>query len=97
MKKFWRMQLHPADPSESTKCCVESLAAGFIGLAACGKSRNFVRLRDRREKLGEDSEKIFQLTRKDGKKAAQCGPEPPGRSSAEQISHDQAQIESRRS
>lgn len=32
MTTYWRMQLHPADPSESTKCCVESLAAGFIGL-----------------------------------------------------------------
>mgnify|MGYP001569838680 CR=1 FL=1 len=32
MKQFWRMQLHPADPEESTKCCVESLAAGFVGL-----------------------------------------------------------------
>lgn len=32
MKQFWRMQLHPADPAESTKCCVESLVAGFVGL-----------------------------------------------------------------
>lgn len=32
MKQLWRMQLHPADPDESTKCCVESLAAGFVGL-----------------------------------------------------------------
>lgn len=32
MENFWRMQLHPADPNESTKCCVESLAAGFVGL-----------------------------------------------------------------
>ena len=25
---YWRMQLHPAEPSESVKGCVESLAAG---------------------------------------------------------------------
>ncbi len=29
---YWRMQLHPAEPSESVKGCVESLAAGYIGL-----------------------------------------------------------------
>lgn len=29
---YWRMQLHPAEPSESVKDCVESLAAGYIGL-----------------------------------------------------------------
>ena len=29
---YWRMQLHPADPEEAVKHCVESLAAGYIGL-----------------------------------------------------------------
>ncbi|MBZ5530561.1 MAG: hypothetical protein LAO20_03950 [Acidobacteriia bacterium] len=29
---YWRMQLHPAEPGESIKHCVESLAAGYIGL-----------------------------------------------------------------
>lgn len=29
---YWRMQLHPANPGESTKDCGESLAAGFVGL-----------------------------------------------------------------
>lgn len=29
---YWRMQLHPSEPSESVKDCVESLAAGYIGL-----------------------------------------------------------------
>jgi hypothetical protein len=29
---YWRMQLHPSEPSESVKGCVESLAAGYIGL-----------------------------------------------------------------
>jgi hypothetical protein len=29
---YWRMQLHPAEPGEALKHCVESLAAGFIGL-----------------------------------------------------------------
>lgn len=32
MPTMWRMQLHPAEPEKSTQCCVESLAAGFIGL-----------------------------------------------------------------
>jgi len=29
---YWRMQLHPAEPGESVKHCVKSLAAGYIGL-----------------------------------------------------------------
>ena len=29
---YWRMQLHPAEPGEAVKYCVESLAAGYIGL-----------------------------------------------------------------
>jgi hypothetical protein len=29
---YWRMQLHPAEPGEALKHCVESLAAGYIGL-----------------------------------------------------------------
>jgi len=29
---YWRMQLHPAKPSEAVRHCVESLAAGYIGL-----------------------------------------------------------------
>jgi hypothetical protein len=29
---YWRMQLHPSEPSESVKDCVESLSAGYIGL-----------------------------------------------------------------
>jgi hypothetical protein len=29
---YWRMQLHPAQPGESVKHCIESLAAGYIGL-----------------------------------------------------------------
>ena len=29
---YWRMQLHPADPGNSTRHAVESLTAGFIGL-----------------------------------------------------------------
>ncbi|WP_300295070.1 hypothetical protein [Ferrovibrio sp.] len=29
---FWRMQLHPADAESSIKHCVESLAAGYVGL-----------------------------------------------------------------
>jgi hypothetical protein len=29
---YWRMQLHPAEPGESIKHCIESLAAGYIGL-----------------------------------------------------------------
>lgn len=28
----WRMQLHPAQPGESIKHCIDSLAAGYIGL-----------------------------------------------------------------
>ena len=29
---YWRMQLHPSEPGESVRHCVESLAAGYIGL-----------------------------------------------------------------
>lgn len=29
---YWRMQLHPNEPGEALKHCVESLAAGYIGL-----------------------------------------------------------------
>ena len=29
---YWRMQLHPADPDQAVKHCVESLASGYIGL-----------------------------------------------------------------
>ncbi len=29
---YWRMQLHPDEANESLKNCVESLAAGYIGL-----------------------------------------------------------------
>lgn len=29
---YWRMQLHPSEPGEALKHCVESLAAGYIGL-----------------------------------------------------------------
>lgn len=29
---YWRMQLHPVQPGESVKHCIESLAAGYIGL-----------------------------------------------------------------
>jgi hypothetical protein len=29
---YWRMQLHPDEPGEALKYCVESLAAGYIGL-----------------------------------------------------------------
>jgi len=29
---YWRMQLHPGEPHEAVKYCVESLAAGYIGL-----------------------------------------------------------------
>ena len=29
---YWRMQLHPANPEEAVRHCVESLAAGYIGL-----------------------------------------------------------------
>lgn len=29
---YWRMQLHPSDPSGALKHSVQSLAAGFIGL-----------------------------------------------------------------
>ncbi|MEE9443356.1 MAG: hypothetical protein V3V99_11895 [candidate division Zixibacteria bacterium] len=29
---YWRMQLHPAEPSKATYFAAESLAAGFIGL-----------------------------------------------------------------
>jgi hypothetical protein len=29
---YWRMQLHPDEAGESVKNCVESLAAGYIGL-----------------------------------------------------------------
>lgn len=29
---YWRMQLHPGNSRESTRCACESLAAGFIGL-----------------------------------------------------------------
>jgi hypothetical protein len=29
---YWRMQLHPAEPGEALKHCIDSLAAGYIGL-----------------------------------------------------------------
>lgn len=29
---YWRMQLHPAEPGEALKHCVDSLAAGYVGL-----------------------------------------------------------------
>lgn len=29
---YWRMQLHPAVPGQAVRYCVESLAAGYIGL-----------------------------------------------------------------
>ena len=29
---YWRMQLHPDQPGESVKHCIDSLAAGYIGL-----------------------------------------------------------------
>ena len=29
---YWRMQLHPSEPGEAVGHCVESLAAGYIGL-----------------------------------------------------------------
>ena len=29
---YWRMQLHPDKPDEAVRHCVESLAAGYIGL-----------------------------------------------------------------
>lgn len=29
---YWRMQMHPASPSEAVKHTIESLAAGFVGL-----------------------------------------------------------------
>lgn len=29
---YWRMQLHPDRPKEALRYCVESLAAGYIGL-----------------------------------------------------------------
>lgn len=32
MTQYWRMQLHPADPSQAMRYAVESVAAGFIGL-----------------------------------------------------------------
>lgn len=32
MAEYWRMQLHPAQPGQSSRHCSESLAAGFVGL-----------------------------------------------------------------
>ena len=29
---YWRMQLHPSEPGDAVQHCVESLAAGYIGL-----------------------------------------------------------------
>jgi hypothetical protein len=29
---YWRMQLHPEQPGESVKHCIDSLAAGYVGL-----------------------------------------------------------------
>jgi hypothetical protein len=29
---FWRMQLHPSEPGESLRHCVDCLASGYIGL-----------------------------------------------------------------
>ncbi len=34
---YWRIQLHPDKPGEALKHCVESLAAGYIGLDFAAK------------------------------------------------------------
>jgi hypothetical protein len=56
---YWRMQLHPAEPSESVKGCVESLAAGYIGVDFTTDVGDLMRLDPSTLKPGERDYFLF--------------------------------------